>query len=204
MFDEGQKTFWKNFTERSLEDIKFSLKHGREVATLTLMLCFIDALAGFYTGRRDSSVEESWFSFVDRKLKNTKRLNLGRLRLKFGSDVLYSYIRRQRVSKKKSSEIENACALLYSIYRAGLVHNGHLPKNFGITRRDTPAVWCVSFKPKIDDTIIILNIDGLYLDVKSSVDNFSQELEGDVADRREKFERRYDFLLNHYQLEKIL
>lgn len=201
--DKPEKEFWEKFTAQNLNDIEFNLNHGRDEAALKIILCFIDALAGFYVGRRDKdSIEDSWFSFIDREMKGVKKLNLKNLKLRLANIELYEYKRNQRNVKKKIQIIENCCSLLYSIYRNISIHDGFWPDNFILFRSKNNSVWLVIYD-NLTEFRIGLNIVEFYKELQKTVKNFTPQLNNKNSERYKKFKIRYDELKSKFKIQKL-
>jgi len=194
-----EKNFWNKFKKQSLDDIEFLIKNNKDISALRNILCMIDALAGFFTGRKDKGVEKSWFSYIDRVMKRVKNLNIKGSNLYFPNLKIYSYHRRERnTGSRKKQNIENCCALLYSIYRTGVIHDGMLPVSFFITKTNN-NVWII----RKGDKQYKIGIDVVRLSdaLRDSIERYEKSFESDPK-RIKNFRKRFQFLKGKYIFRK--
>jgi len=196
-----EEEFWENLKKEIISETDFLIKNHRDALALKNILCAIDALAGLFVGREKNNVERSWFSYIDRVMKETKKVNIKKMGLYFPNLSLDSFHRSERATQnRKKKNIENCCMLLYPIYRNSVIHNGVLPSSFFITRQKTnDNVWLI--ENTNSDYKIGLNILELFSALKDSIHRFEKSFNND-KERIKNFRKRYDFLKNNYILKK--
>lgn len=195
---KNEEIFYRKLKKQYLDDIDFATRNNKDVQALRDILCMIDSLAGLFTGREDSGVEESWFSFIDRVMKDSKNLNITNLELHFPNLKIYSYSRTERINRRKKNQIENCCALLYSIFRTGVVHDGILPDTFYLTRTST-ELW--EIEEDDGEYSIGLNVLKLKDALEDAISRFEQSFDND-QERARRFKERYRFLQDRYIVKK--
>lgn len=196
-----EKIFWENLKKEIISETDFLLKNSKDALALKNILCAIDALAGLFIGRGNNKVEESWFSYIDRVMKEVKKVNIKKLNLYFPNLKINSFHRNERrMQNSKKLDIENCCMLLYSIFRNSVIHNGILPDNFSIIRSGANGdVWKINNVNS--DYKIGLNILELFSALKDSINRFEKSFDND-RERIKNFRKRYNFLKTSYILEK--
>ena len=196
-----EKIFWENLKKEIISETDFLLNKNKDALALKNILCAVDALAGLFVGREKNGVEESLFSYIDRVMKEVKKVNIKKMDLYFPNLSLRSFHRKERgIQNHKKQNIENCCMLLYPIYRTSAIHDGVLPASFFITREGTNSnIWLIYSSNS--DYRIGLNILELFDALKDSIERFEKSFDNN-KERIKNFKKRHNFLKNSYILKK--
>src|SRR3989344_1719010 len=100
-----EEEFWENLKKEIISETDFLIKNHRDALALKNILCAIDALAGLFVGREKNNVERSWFSYIDRVMKETKKVNIKKMGLYFPNLSLDSFHRSERTTQKTNDNV---------------------------------------------------------------------------------------------------